>query len=208
MNTWHDSLIQQSHQLLDALQEAVAHPPFDDTRRLRLSATSCSLAMEHGSAAIELLALGLLPSAAVVHRCQFDALVRALWILYAASDEQVEALDQAFDLDSERAAARSPGTEGMIGQLELKAPPNAVTPLREFKDHNGRALNSYVHAGLHPLKRHTSPESLALSIDVLKNVNGLVVLSAMLAAIHTGVPGLQKEVLAVAQGFDGCLRKA
>jgi len=89
----------------------------------------------------------------------------------------------------------------MMEDLAIKAPPNAYKPLHEFKTHSWGALNSYVQAGIHPIRWHVEGYPLELLVNVMKNVNGLMVVTAMQAAIPTCVPNLQRKVLDVTNRF-------
>jgi len=153
LKVWED-LVEQSHELAAALVDCVSYETFDDSPRLALSDVLCSLAYEHAHSARILISGGLLPSALVVHRSQFETVVRSLWVLYAASDELVAKLSAELTLETELAAKNIPLAAKMMEDLAAKAPANAYTPLNEFKINSWGALNSYVHAGIHPVRRH------------------------------------------------------
>lgn len=204
MEVW-EHLVEQSHELAAALVDCVSYGTFDDSPRIALSDVLCSLAYEHAHSARILVSAGLLPSALVVHRSQFEAVVRSLWVLYAASDELVAKLSAELTLETELAAKNIPLAAKMMEDLATKAPANACAPLNEFKIHNWGALNSYVHAGIHPVRRHAEGYPFGLLANVIKNINVLTVTTAMQAAILTGVPNLQREVLAVAERYPNCL---
>ena len=79
-------------------------PLYDQSTRLKTSDVACSMSLEHWSASINLLKAALLPSAVTVHRAQFEALLRSIWVLYAASDSQIERLSSELTLEAEQAA--------------------------------------------------------------------------------------------------------
>jgi hypothetical protein len=54
------------------------------------------------------LELGLLPSALVVHRTQFESLVRSIWLTWPAREDDLPNLTVTLDLDSEQAAKNMP----------------------------------------------------------------------------------------------------
>lgn len=207
MGTWGE-FVHQSHDLAAALTECVAYQTYDDSDRIKLSDVLASLAFEHSHSARMLLDAGFLPSALVVHRSQFEAVLRSLWALYGASDELVAKLCTELTLETEVASKNIPMAAKMMEDLAIKAPPNAYKPLHEFKTHSWGALNSYVHAGIHPIRRHAEGYPLELLVNVMKNVNGLMVVTAMQAAILTGVPNLQRKVLEVANRFPHVLSPA
>lgn len=201
-----DQLFERSDALAANVVQVVALPLYSDSERMRVSDLLCSLAMEHAHSARVLLNGNLLPSALVIHRAQFEAVLRSTWALYAATDAQVAKLSVELSVDSELAAKNLPSTSAMMDELAKKAPPEPFEALSEFKNHNWHALNSYAHAGIHPVQRHQQGYPPPLIYNVLLNVNGLMVFAAMQAAILTGVPHLQRQVLAVAERYSDVLR--
>ena len=201
-----DHLFVQSEALAEDLVQVTALPRYDDSERIRVSDLLCSLAMEHAQSACVLLRNGLLPSALVIHRAQFEAVLRSIWALYAATDSQVAKLAGELSVDSEQAAKGLPSTSVMMEELANKAPQEPYKALSEFKAHNWHALNSYVHAGIHPVQRHQDGYPPPLIYNALLNVNGLMVFAAMQAAILTGVPYQQRQVLKVAERYPDALR--
>ncbi|MGB4115244.1 MAG: hypothetical protein WBK51_01715 [Polaromonas sp.] len=180
-------------------------PRFDDTDRVRASHIAVSMSLEHWDATRNLLESGLLPSALVVHRAQFEALVRSVWLFYAASDVMISKLLTTLSPDSEQAAKNLPQTAVMMAELSIKAPPQAYDALNRFKENSWKALNSYAHAGIHPLRRHEEGYSVDLLNSVLRNSNGLAVVAGMQTAVLSGRQPLVKEVLAIALAHPSCM---
>lgn len=201
-----DQLFELSDALAADLVQVTALPRYNDSERIRVSDLLCSLAGEHAQSACVLLRNGLLPSALVIHRAQFEAVLRSIWTLYAATEGQVAKLAGELSVDSEQAAKNLPSTSVMMDELAKKAPPEPYKALSEFKAHNWHALNSYAHAGIHPVQRHQDGYPPPLIYNVLLNVNGLMVFAAMQAAILTGVPHQQRQVLEVAERYPDVLR--
>lgn len=194
-----------SDALAAELLAIIGIPIFDNSRRIIISDIACSLALEHWHSVRTLLGAGLLPSAAVVHRAQFEALTRSIWLLYAASDEQLAKFDATLTLDSEHAAKNVSQTNEMMEHLSKKAPPQAYDALARFKDNSWRALNSYVHAGIHPIRRHGDGYPANLLNDVLRNTNGLAVVTCMQAVVLSGQQPLQRKVLDSAARYPACM---
>lgn len=180
-------------------------PLFDDSPRLRISDVACSLSLEHWASARALLRSGLLPSAIVVHRAQFEALARSIWLLYAASDDHLSKLTATLSLETEQAAKNMPQTAEMIQDLAKKAPPPAYDALSRFKENSWKALNSYAHAGIHPIRRHADGYPVELLENILRNANGLAVVSCMQAVILSGQQPLQRSILALAAKNSTCV---
>jgi len=199
------SLFKESESLADDLMALVNVPPYDDSPRIRTSDVACSLSLEHWASTKELLYCGLLSSAIVVHRSQFEALARSIWLLYAASEDHLSKLTTNLSLESEQAAKNMPQTAEMMKALEIKAPPQAYDALSRFKENSWKALNSYAHAGIHPIRRHGDGYPAQLIHDVLRNANGLAIVSCMQAAVLSGQQGLQKDILAAASRKPSCI---
>lgn len=180
-------------------------PLFDSSPRLLLSNVLCSISLEHWHACRDILQSNMLISGVVIHRAQFEALLRAIWILYAASDEQLRKLDVALTIVTEQGAKNLPQVNDMMNSLQKTAPQNAYEALNRFKDSSWKALNSYVHAGIHPIKRHSEGYPSILIENIVRNANGLAVMSAMHMAILTGMQPLQKEILSLASEYPNCM---
>lgn len=199
------SLFDKSEEFAKQLHALIELPLLDASPRLLLSGTSCSLAFEHWTGCRNLLQLGMLPSAVVIHRAQFEALLRAIWVLYAASEEQLVKLDTPLSIETEQGAKNLPQAADMMNVLEKTAPRNAYDALNRFKEQSWKALNSYAHAGIHPLKRHAEGYPLTLIDNILRNANGLAVMSAMHAAVLSGIQPMQKDILILASHYPSCM---
>ncbi len=180
-------------------------PLFDDSPRLRISDVACSLSLEHWASVRALLRSGLLPSAIVVHRAQFEALARSIWLLYAASDDHLSKLTATLSLESEQAAKNIPQMAVMLEHLAKKAPRPAYDALSRFKENSWKALNSFAHAGIHPIRRHADGYPVELLENILRNANGLAVVGCMQAVVLSGQQPLQRSILALASKKLTCM---
>jgi hypothetical protein len=117
---------------------------------------------------------------------QYEALVRGAWWLFAAEDEAVALANEPLAEHSDAGGRKWPGAPVMLHALEGTAPTGLTAPLRQFHAVAWSGLNSYVHAGIHPLQRRLEgfPESLAR--QMLQNSNGLLHLAYRLLASLTG----------------------
>jgi hypothetical protein len=163
------------------------------------------MSLEHWNAVRMLFEGSLLPSGMIIHRAQFEALVRSIWLLYAASEENISKLSNELTLESELAAKNMPQVNDMMKALEAKAPPQANEALQRFKDNSWKALNSYAHAGIHPLRRHEEGYPLILLKDALRNANGLAVFSCFQVVVLAGRQPLQKALLEIAARYPNCM---
>ena len=180
-------------------------PLCNDSARVAVADVACSLAFEHWHSVRLVLRGGLLSSALVVHRSQFEAILRSVWLTYAASDSDVARLSANLDLESEQAAKNIAQTQHMMDALAKSGPREAYAALARFKDNSWRALNSYAHAGIHPLRRHAAGYPVGLAHGVLCNANGLAFMSGMQAVVLGGVQPLQRKVLELAAKHPTCM---
>lgn len=189
-------IYEESEALCEALYEIIDEPLLDpDNIRYRLSDISCSLALEHWAAIRTLIREGLLPAAFALHRVQFETLVRSMWLAHVAPVDMIEGLSKTLSLESAKATKDLPMVNQMLKALEPLIHINAFTPLKRFLDNNWTHLNSFVHAGMHPLHRHALGYPLTLLESGLKNSNGLGVITCMHAVILAGRQDLQKIIL-------------
>ncbi len=92
----------------------------------------------------------------------------------------------------------------MIKALEGKAPAQAVAMFSEFKDVQWKGLNSYVHGGIHALQRHGSGYPIHLE-EIIKSSNGLLTMTAMVAAIQTGNEMVVKDIARIQNRHKDCM---
>ncbi len=200
------AVMEESEILVASLLQVLAELSLiNDSDRIETAYAACSLSFEHWSSVRSLLAEAALSSAIVVHRAQFEAATRSVWLTYAATDENIAKFSQDLSIESEQATKNAPNVDRMMEQIGLKAPKPAYEALQRFKTHSWRALNSYAHAGIHPLRRHQVGYPVALIHGVLCNSNGLGVLSCMQAAVLGGEQPLQKHLIETAGRYPQCL---
>jgi hypothetical protein len=197
--------LDESDSVAEELLRIIDLPLCNDSARVKVADIACSLALEHWHAVRLLLRGGLLPSALVTHRSQFEAILRSIWLTYAASDADVSKLTANLDLESEQAAKNISQTQSMMEALANSGPQEAYAALARFKDNSWKALNSYAHAGIHPLRRHEEGYPMALTHNVLCNVNGLALLSGMQAVVLSGAQPLQLDVLNLGAKHPSCM---
>lgn len=189
----------------DALMRAIDadhFQPFDQSDRIRLSVAAASVALDHGRAMRVLVAEGLMASAFSLMRLQHEALTRAIWLLYAADDVAIGKLSAPLTKEAELAAAKLPMMSDMLKQLAHKpAAAQALAGLQAFKENNAPALNSFVHGGIHALQRHAQGFPLPLVEGLLRNANGLTLMTTMMLAILSGRRALVHAVSQLQRTF-------
>jgi len=193
-------------ELIGHLAEVVDHPPHDDCERLLLSRTLAITSL-HFAASVRNLCDAQLPiGAAAVLRSQFEAVLRGIWVLYRATDEQIERLTSTLSIESQQATKNIPQVAEMLGMLE-KIPQlaNLLVALQEFKGSSWMPLNSFVHSGIHAVHWTRFEPPQALIEQMFRSSNGLAVLACQHLAILTGRVGLQNEVIAACAAYSSCL---
>jgi hypothetical protein len=180
-------------------------PIFNSSDRILVSKTMCGVAFEHAESVKILIASGNFTSALGLVRLQYEALVRGMWLLYAASDDAVAKLLNEFSRESVGNSEKLPMPAKMLESLEGKAPEAAMISLLDFKEHQWRPLSSYVHGGIHAVHRHSKGYPVTLLQQVLKTSNGLSTMVAMLLVILSGDSSQQGKIRAIQIEYFDCL---
>lgn len=170
-----------------------------------VAAAATIIALEHAAALRASAQIGAMNSAAAILRLQYEAVLRAAWLLFAASPVQAEKLLRSLDLEAEQAAKNVPGYLDMLSAIEKAAPAGLAEPLLEFNQYSRHALNSFVHTGIHPLTRVRKgfPQSQAES--VLRFSAGMLHLAYRLLAALTGSQERMNRVTLAYSAFADCL---
>ena len=190
-----DKLLHCSAQYEKIMVNLLNYPPYKDSDRVRVSRIMCSVSFEHAESIKILLATHNFTSSLGLLRLQYEALVRSIWIYYAASDVIVKNLVSELTTDTARKASNHlPMLNEMLHKMEGKAPKNALDPLLEFKEYSWKPLSSYVHGGIHAIDRHSKGYPLDLLIQTLKASNGVNGMAGYFLAILTGNPELAKNI--------------
>ncbi len=198
--------LSRAEKLLDVLASIVDYRLFEDSPRIRLSATLAVSSLQFAAAARVLCGAGLVLGASTTLRCQFEALVRSIWALHRATEGQIERLSADLNQETQQASKNIPLANEMLIELE-KMPQlkNLLTSLNEFKSSSWQPLNSFVHSGIHAVHwtRHFPPPQLLENI--FRASNGLALLAFLDIGILTGRSNVQAELVSAAAGFSNVL---
>lgn len=194
-------VLERSASFLEALMDTIGgaeHFGGADVRE-EAAISAAELALEHGTALNALFDIGMGNSAVALLRLEYEALLRAAWLLYAATDAQVGKAAAPLTPESADAAKGLPNAEQMLLDLERKPKTQPglaglVAPLRELRDAGWRQMNAFVHAGLHPLARTRDGFPDQLAVSVVKLSNGLIHFAARLLSRFTGETEVMKKV--------------
>jgi hypothetical protein len=169
--------------------------------------TTYKIAQEHALALRELTKLRLLTSGMSLLRLQYEAMVRQLWFQYIASDTAIEKLVAPLNASTEQAASNSiPTCTTMLLELEKKGPAGLHKHLDAFKGASWKALNSYVHSGIHAISRHRNGYPAQLFSGVIRQSNNLTHLSAVGLAEHSQNIGLPQHIALMYKKYADCLQ--
>ena len=200
-----EELLARSTELAEALEDFLTLVPYDNSARIISSRTLCGVSFDHAECARILIANGNFTSSLGILRMQYEALVKAVWILYAASENSAGKLISELNHEAAIRADKVPLLSEMLGELEGKAPEQALVPLREFKEYSWKPLSSFIHGGLHAINRHSKGYPFPVLSHAVRSSNGLLILAQMMLVILSGDPRHSGKVSSVQQRFADCL---
>jgi hypothetical protein len=198
-------LLQRSNMLEGALDALLDEFTYHESPRNRVTVSMCAIVFEHGQALKVLLAQGMPTSAITLLRMQYECLLRAAWLLHAAPDDQVAKLGTTLSGDSERAAKNMPLIAQMLSELAERGPPGASRLLGRFRDRLWSALSSFVHGGIHAVRRKADGHPEPMLCDVVKNSNAVSLLAILVLAELSGDATLASGVVHLNRGFYDCV---
>ena len=202
-----DRLLSESAALEKELAEFLELPTYDQSERLISSKIMCSISFEHAESAKMLVATGNFTSATGLVRLQYESLVRAMWLLYSASESAISKLMCELTAESSHKANKLPMLSEMLENLETKAPPEALKLLLEVKEYSWKPLSSFVHGGIHAINRHSKGYPKPLLEQVIRISNGVSIMVGMLLVILHGGGQQIGKIPRVQQKYAACLPK-
>jgi hypothetical protein len=177
----------------------------ETTSKHEVCLAACLLSAEHARVLRAAFAESAPHTGAALLRLQFEALLRAAWVLYAATPNQVAKLSQSLDLEAEQAAKNLPGYLEMLASVAKQAPTGLSAPLSEFNLYSRHALNSFVHTGIHPLRRARDGFPVELALKLITFSNGLLHFAYRMLAALTGSQRRMNAVTRLYVEFKDCL---
>lgn len=206
-----DGLLHASHHFEGQLISPIANGVlFEQSFRFKAADSLGFISIEHAASLRFLIAKAKCnTSAFALFRLQYEALVKALWAFYVASEDHLELI--VGELSEERADRNNkelPPISKMLKQLEDKNTPahHTVLQLIKFKEISWKALNSYVHSGLHAVKRNIHGYPGELVFPVIRQSNNLMYIASYLLATLTGSNLILEQVKDTRQKFIDCMQ--
>ncbi len=196
------ALLKRSIELEKILLEFTKLEPRENPPRREASRVMCSVCFEHAESVKMLIASGNFTSAIGLLRLQYEALTRAMWLFYAASDLAVSKLTAELTEDNAQKSKKMPMLGEMLTELEGNAPKVVLDQLLEFREYSWKPLSSYIHGGIHVVQRHSKGYPIGLLTQAIRASNGVSVMAGMLLVILANdllgigsIPRIQKEFL-------------
>lgn len=170
-----ETQIREAEELIQWLDSNIDGLDIPANDRMRLAAGCLDMALEHQKSIVLLTANSLFGSAAALVRLEFEAYVRGVWLLYCASDLEIEKfkkdkLDKNFGQ--------------LIEDIEKHGAFNVGT-LSHVKNASWKAMNSFTHSGLYQIVRRSTANEImpnyadAELIDALETANSFGILTAI-----------------------------
>jgi len=199
-----DQLLSRSAEFENFINGLLAHPEAQKSKRTEGARVLCAVVMEHALSIKILMHAHAFTSALGLLRLQYEALVRAHWLIFAASDIMVDKLLSELTNESAQAANSIPMVGEMMKAMEGKAPQNALQPLLEFKENSYRSLSSYIHGGIHVISRKKQGYPVILLENVLKNSNQLSGVAGYFWSHQTQNPLIIANAMASFKKYQDC----
>lgn len=206
-----DTLLDRSEVFEEAIANCFPDAGFElalRTPQHELVATACTLCIEHASVVRAAFTIAAPNSGTAVLRLQYEALLRAAWLMYAATPAHVDKLARSLDLEAEHAAKNLPGYMDMLDAVVKKAPQGLSAPIAEFNQYSRHALNSFVHSGIHPLRRAREGYPVEMAATLVRFSNGLMHFAYRMLASLSGSQRLMERVTHLYREFTDCVPMA
>lgn len=185
-----DTEIKNSEQLIQWLDQKIDGLEIKSDDRSRIAGGCLDIALEHQKSIVLLSAHHLYGSAAALVRIIFESYVRGIWLLYCASDKQLEQykldkLDKKF--------------YELIKEVEKHEAFKDGT-LSYVKEKSWAAMNSFTHSGFHQVVRRNKDREISPNytndeiIDAIETANSCAILTAIAIADIANSVELAKEI--------------
>ncbi len=203
------TMLQRSEELCDELMHKLGTASFDESERGAAAFGMCSVSFEHAVSLRLLVENGCMTSAVALMRLQYESVTRAMWLLYVAKESSITKLTAPLTRDNEQAAKNLPSVSEMLEELRkgvgTKLPVAAYEMLVAFRQASWTSLNSYVHGGIHALRRHADGYPAQLILDIVRNSNALSTMAGMTLSLLTGDEGIARSMSRIQKDFADCL---
>lgn len=199
-------VITRSEEFENELFQLLASSSLADNNKSVAMLAMSDIANEHATSLRELTRIRLLTSAMGMLRLQYEAVVKVIWLLYAASDSAIEKLVSPLTPESEQIANNGLGFSDMMKDIKKKGAPGVYLHLSGFRDYSWRPLNSFVHSGIHAVNRNKDGYPVALIYSAIRQSKNLTHMSAIALAYLLGNNDLTISVALIYKKYADCLQ--
>ncbi len=162
------------------------------------------VSLEHWGAQRLLLREGLCVTGFALVRLQFEAVVRAIWILECAKDEWLERFVAPMADGQLEEPVLGPPVPAMLSAIVMTAPVIAGM-LSQLKDGAWAPMHSYVHGGVRPIAHTLAGATYYQVSAVLRNANGLGLMAVNAMTVAFQDPRLGGFVAHLQRTYGDCL---
>ncbi|WP_448170690.1 DUF6988 family protein [Rhizobacter fulvus] len=207
------ALLARSTRLHAAWQEAAQSAFYAELDgsdlRGQLALDACALTLEHAEGLRLLLAEGIENSALALLRVQHEALLRAAWVAYAATDANLRVLATTHTPATLKQANSLPLAHVLLDEVEKSDAPGALKRgLREFRELSWAGVNSYAHAGLLPLGRVGAGHAESQLVQAIQVSNANCYAALMIAAEVSSSADITAHINLIAVAHPDCMLQA
>lgn len=195
---------------LSASLEADLAPLFQQPRpvrgrRGRLTMALCDVAMEFWTSQRLLIEADRDTAALALVRLHFEAVVRAIWMHHGASEDWLERFAAPMAPGQLAEPVLGPNVDAMLLTIGKAAPPFLAQMLGELKQASWQPMNSYVHGGVRAIVQSLAGRSEVQLVSVMRNANGLALLTGNLMVIALGDPAFAGRIRSIQSAHGDCM---
>lgn len=198
-------MLELSARLEADLSPLFARPRRPADQRALLTMALCDVAMEFWMSQRLLIGAGRQTAAMALVRLHFEAVVRAIWMHHGASNEWLERFVAPMAPDQLAEPVLGPSVDAMLQVIGRTAPSFLAQMLGELKAASWQPMNSYVHGGIRAIVQTLAGSTPYQLVSVVRNGNGLALLTANLLVLAHGDPALVGLVGALQAKHGECM---
>ena len=165
-------------------------PQLPNSKRLQLASACWHVTIEHSMGILELVRATLHGSALALVRPMYEAYIRGMWLMYAATDEDIDRAGRD----------KFPFNPVIVTALE-KSPHFPSNPFSDVKDQSWKRLCSYTHTGYQQIGARLTSQGLNCNfqdseiLEALLWADMIALAAAAAIAIEAQNDPLAQEVL-------------
>ena len=164
-------------------------PRLPNSKRLQLASACWHVTIEHSMAIVELVHATLHGSALALIRVMYEPYVRGMWLMYAATDEDIDRAGRD----------QFPSNSDIVTALE-KSPHFSSQPFSDLKNQSWKRLCSYTHTGYQQIGARLTSQGLGYDyqdseiLEALLWADTIALTTAAAVAIEAQNDPLAREV--------------